>query len=247
MEHCDNIFDKIQELLGCIPGTVSILEEQIDADIQLEYYNCSCRLKNTFIREEVLKKRELIFTSDIGTEDKKDLIVKLASIDSVDAYRTLERFATTSETPLKDWAMLAFKENKLLLESKLLDKSQVLISTGLGGKGMKLRYFTVFFCNKLKSFSRFQRKLIEDEFAYAITKSFGEPENISFDKELCTMLSIIPLQVSVQRLFDNLIDECNQFGNFIRSDYIITNVKIIPNNEVRKITSGAIKQKTREN
>ncbi len=39
--------------------------------------------------------------------------------------------------------MLAFQENKMLLESSLLDENQILISTGLGGKGMKLRYFTV--------------------------------------------------------------------------------------------------------
>ncbi len=228
-----------------MPGSVSILEERIDADVQVEYHNYSKRLKNTFNAEEVLKNREMLFHPFMDNEEKKDMMVKLACIDDVDAYRTLERFAKRAGSYLKDWAMLAFRENKLLLESKLLDENQVLISTGLGGKGMKLRYFTVFFSSTGKAFSRFQQKLLKDEFMYAIAKGFGESEDISFDKELCTMLSVIPLQIPVQQVFDKIIDVCNEFGNFIRSDYIITNVKVIPNIELRKITGRAAKCKTR--
>jgi hypothetical protein len=247
MEHYDNIYDKIQELLGTIPGNVSILEQQIDADVQLEYYNFARKVENSFNREEVLKNRDTIFNNNLKLDDKKHLLIQLANIDSIEAYRTLERYSNDSRDPLKDWAMLALQECKLLLESKLLDESQILISTGLGGKGLKLRYFTVLIAANGDQFSEFERKVITDEIGFAIRKSKGEIEKLRFNKELCIIISIIPLQVPIQALFDDLIRECNQLGSFINKDYIITNVKILPIFEIRELIGNSRhKNKTRK-
>ncbi len=247
MEHYENIYDKIQELLGSIPGNVSILEQQIDADVQLEYYNYAKNIENSFDREQVLKNRDTIFNHDLTLDDKKQLLVQLANIDSIEAYRTLERYTNDSQDQLKDWATLALQECKLLLESKLLDESQILISTGLGGKGLKLRYFTVLIASSGEPFSEFERKVITDEISFAIRKSNGEVEQLRFNKELCIIISIIPLQVPVQALFDELIRECNQLGGFVNKDYIITNVKILPVSEIRRLTGNSrAKNKTRK-
>lgn len=238
----ENIYDKIQELLGVIPGSVSILEQQIDSDLQMEYYNHAEKLKKKFDTEYVLKNRDSVFEEDQSVEDKKDMMVKLASIDSIEAYRTLEKCTGTMSDHLKDWAILALQENRLLLESKLLDQNRILISTGLGGKGLKLRYFAVLVSSSGQSFSDFDRKIILNEIRFAIKKSGGELEDIQFDEELCTVLSIIPLQVAVQKLYDDIIQECNHFGDFIKKDYIITNVKVIPNGEIRQLTGKHKKQ-----
>lgn len=247
MEQYENIYDKIQELLGNIPGNVSILEQQIDADVQLEYYNYTRKIDNSFDREEILKNRDTIFNHNLTLDDKKQLLVQLANIDSIEAYRTLEKYTNDSPNQLKDWALLALQECKLLLESKLLDESQILISTGLGGKGLKLRYFTVLIAANETQFSEFERKVITDEIGFAIRKSKGEIEQLRFNKELCIIISIIPLQVPVQALFDDLINECNQLGGFINKDYIITNVKILPINEIRRLIGNSrSRNKTRK-
>jgi hypothetical protein len=235
MAQPDNIYDKIQELLGDIPGNLTILEQQIDADVQMEYYNYAKNLEDNFDPEEVLKNRETIFRHDLTVDDKKHLLVQLANIDRIEAYRTLEKYVQVSTDQLRDWATLAWQECRLLLESKLLDKSQVLISTGLGGKGLKLRYFTIFLTVNGRPYSSFEQKILTDEARFFIKKSRGEIEYIRFDKELCTMLSIIPLQVPVEGLFDELIRECNQYGDFVNPDYIITNVKVIKNAQIRKM------------
>ena len=145
MGSIDNIYDKIQELLGCIPGNVSILEEQIDADVQTEYYNYARKMKKITDPEEVLKNRETIFGPDLTIEAKKNIMVQLASLGSIEAYRTLEKYSTNRKDQLKDWAILAMQESRLLLESKLLDESQILISTGLGGKD-ETQVFYCFYC-----------------------------------------------------------------------------------------------------
>jgi hypothetical protein len=224
MGQSDNIYDKIQELLGNIPSNVSILEQQIDAEVQLEYYKYAQNITADFNPDEVLRNRDIIFQQDLTNDDKKLMLVQLANIDSIEAYRTLEKYVHCTHDQLKDWATLAMQECRLLLESKLLDESQVLISTGLGGKGLKLRYFTVLLSVNGKHYSAFEKKVVT---------------------ELCTILSIIPLQIPVQGLFDELINECNQYGNFINTDYIITNVKIFPNNQIRDMIDHArLKSKT---
>lgn len=234
MEHYENIYDKIQELLGGISGNVSILEEQIDADVQLEYYNYTQNIKNPADPEEVLKNMHTLFRHDLTLDAKKNLIVQMAGIDSIEAYRALEKYYENN-TQLKDWAMLAMQECRLLIESKLLDKNQILISTGLGGKGMKLRYFSVLISADETPYNSFHKKIITGELKYMMRRKHGELEKIRFSKELCCITSMIPLPVSVQGFFDDLIQECNNYGNFINKDYIITNVKVIQNREVRAI------------
>jgi hypothetical protein len=247
MSQPDNIYDKIQELLGDIPGNLTILEQQIDADVQLEYFNYAKSLTGDFDPDEVLKNRETIFRHDLTIDDKKQLLVQLANIDSIEAYRTLERYIHGSPDQLRDWATLALQECRLLIESKLLDENQVLITTGLGGKGLKLRYFTVLLNVHGSPYSSFEQKIISEEVHFAIKRSRGELEYIRFDKELCTVLTIIPLQVPVQDLFDELIRECNQFGDFLNPDYIITNVRVLTNPQIRKmIKQSRIKNKTRK-
>jgi hypothetical protein len=93
-----------------------------------------------------------------------------------------------------------------------------------------------------KFFSEFEQKVIVNEIQYALKRVGGELENIHFDEELCTILSIIPIQIPVQKLYDEIIRECNQYGDFVNSDYIITNVKIITNSEIRRMTGRFKKQ-----
>ena len=182
----------------------------------------------------LLDKKDLD-SGSLTVEDKKQLLVQLANIDSIEAYRTLEKYTQGSCDILKDWATLALQENRLLIESNLLDKSQVLISTGLGGKGLKLRYFTVLLTASGMGYSAFEQKIVTNEVQFSIKKSKGELEHIVFDKELCTILSIIPLQIPVKNLFNELISECNQYGNFMNPDFIITNVKILSNDHIRRL------------
>ncbi len=72
---------------------------------------------------------------------KKEILARLATIEKVECYRVIEAFLEIAEEDLHDWALLALNESRMLLESKILDENQVFISTGLGGKEEKLRYF----------------------------------------------------------------------------------------------------------
>lgn len=234
MVNSENIFDKIKDMFGEVQDSLNILEEQIDVDIQMQYYEYSKNHSNNFNPEEVIKNKEDIFHSNISIEDKKRMLVELASIDNIEAFRTIERYLKNANHNLLDWARLALQESKLLIESNLLDRNQVLISTGLGGKGLKLRYFVVIFSKTEESFSEFQKKIINSELSFLLKKHDAEIENINFEKDLFTLLSVIPLNVPIQDIFNSFISDCNQFGNFLNKEYLITNVKILTINEIRE-------------
>lgn len=234
MKSKENIYDTIRDLFGDLNNNFNVLQDQIDVDVQTEYFEYSKNHNLNINPEDVIRNKEDIFQNHISIEDKKCMLVKLASIDSVEAFRTIERYLKEPNHSLRDWAKLAFQESKLLLESKLLDENQVLISTGLGGKGLKLRYFTVILSDTGEMLTKLQKKIIISELNYIFKKHTAEVEKISFQDDICTILSIIPLNVSVQNIFDILIKECNQFGGFLNKYYLITNLKILTINEIRE-------------
>jgi hypothetical protein len=231
----DNIYDKIKEFLGPMTGNVAVMEHQIDADIQLEYNHLAEQEMDITNPGDILQKKDTLNSPGYSIEYKKKYLVELAKIGTVESHQILENYIALPDKELKGWAMLAFQENKMLLESSLLDENQILISTGLGGKGMKLRYFTVLQTITGRVFSEYERKLVKSEMKFNLKKNHGELEKINFNRELCRILSVIPLQVPIQPLFDKVIEECNLYGNFLDKECLITNVKILTGSQIRNL------------
>ena len=121
----------------------------------------------------------------------------------------------------------------MLLESKLLEENQVFISTGLGGKGSKLRYFVVLIGRDDIELSDLQKKVIKNEFEDILSKHDSEIENIDFMGNFATMLVMVPLKVALKDVFRSAIQECNQYGDFMKYNFIITNVKELNLDEIK--------------
>ncbi len=236
MENTDNenIYDKILEMFGKIPDNFSILEEQIDIKTQLSYFEESKKIKiSPALKKEFSVSRDILLSDESSLDEKKDSLVQLANCEDVEAFRTVEKFYKNSPEELKDWTTLALQESRMTLESSLLDENQIIISTGLGGKGKKLRYFCVLATREEKQFTELQKKLVEKELNFNLKKGDGEIEKIEFDETYCTLLAIVPLNVSIKELITEAIEECNQIGNFVDPRFIITNVRVFSRDEIR--------------
>ena len=229
----ENIYDKIQEIFGEVPGSFSILEEQIDIDLQMEYFEFSRGIKKDLDNGAILERKEEIFDLSGSTEERKSLFAQLASLEDVSAYRTIERYLKEGHKDLRNWAILALQESRMLLESKLLEENQVFISTGLGGKGSKLRYFVVLISKEEDGFSELQKKIIKNEFEDILAKGDAEIEKVDFPAPFATLVVMVPLKVALKDVFRSAIAECNQYGNFMKSNFIITNVKELNLAEIR--------------
>jgi len=229
----DNIYDKIQEIFGEVPGTFSILEEKIDIDLQMEYFEFSRAIKKDLDAGSVMEQRAQIFDFQQDVMHRKSLFAMLASLEEVVAYRTIEKYLKEGHQELRNWAILALQESRMLLESKLLEENQVFISTGLGGKGSKLRYFVVLIGKEKTGFSDLQKKIIKNEFEDTLAKCDAEIEKVEFLGHFATLVVMVPLKVALKDVFRSAIIECNQYGDFLKSNFIITNVKELNLTEIK--------------
>jgi hypothetical protein len=236
-------YHNIQKVLDDLPGNFSILEEQIDIDVQMKYFERAQKVRSKLQTNEYFENREQLFLPEINVDQKKEILLSIAIIDDVKALRTIEKFVSQAEGELKQWAVLAFQESRMLIQSSLLDEQLVFISTGLGGKGQKLRYYVVFINkNREVILNSVQQKLLKDEVIFELNKHEGEFESMDFSEGFSTVLAMLPLQSDLKQIFRNIIEECNQYGGFLDDDMIVTNVKIMSRNEIIEM----LKQNTNE-
>jgi ASC-1-like (ASCH) protein len=231
----ENLYEKIQELLGNLKGNFNILEDQIDIDVQLEYFESSKEIKKTIDSDITLDQKENLFSNKISLDNKKSLLISLASIDRVEAFRALEQYQKNPDPTLKDWATLAMQESRMLLESTFLDQNQVFISTGLGGRGQKLRYFIVFLVKESMQLDALRKKVIHSEMEFIFKKFNAEIEDIKYSESFSTVKAIIPIQVHLNEMFEEAIENCNQFGDFLQMNFIVTNLKELTFDEIKQV------------
>jgi len=229
----ENIHDKMKQIFGKIPD-FSILEEKIDLDLQLEYFESSKNVKKDLDPNQVVLRKDDIFNLQLDEELRKERFAELASVEFVDVYRTIERYVQSGQEELRSWAILALQESRMLLESKLLNENQVIISTGLGGKDGRLRYHIVLIHRKGIKFTVVQQKVIRNEFEIMIKQQDGMVEKLSFYKSYATLLVLIPIKVIIKEEFRKTIMECNQYGDFLKENFIVTNVKELTWDEIEE-------------
>lgn len=229
----------IEELLAMAGSNLNILEEEVDIKVQKEYFHLALALSQNSgtysqIKKEYLEHINDLFDPEVVPEVKKRMLVVLATINEVAVYRAIENFSKQA-SPLQKWAIIALQQSRMVLQSNLLDDPGIFISTGLGGHGLLLRYFCVFFNRINGDLPAFQQNTLKNELETAIHAAQGTIENMEFKPDFTTALLLLPLQTDLQPLFTGLIDECNQYGNFLLQNMIITNVKKLSEDEIHQI------------
>nr|WP_321451893.1 hypothetical protein [uncultured Carboxylicivirga sp.] len=215
-------------------NNVVILEEEIDLRLQIEYLKESAVVKKTIDIEKVLKDKNRLFDDGMSLNEKRLLLSKLASINNVEAYRTLEAYRQKPDKSLMEWSVLAYQESKMLMQSSLLDKPPLFISTGLGGKGTKLRYFIVIKARTKKYFSDFQQQVVAKEIYHAFKSKEAELEDLRFFGYFATLTALVPLEVGLKQFLGRIIKNCNEMGNFVDGRMMITNSRKLTLNQIKK-------------
>lgn len=219
---------EIREFLDSIPDTFDILEEGIDMKIQEEYFDYSHTFGEGELSEEGTQKIGLLLNDDrVDSEGKKKGLTLLAHLGTIPAFRFIEKFYNnTTEHDLKQWAALALQECRMFLESDLLGENMGFISSGLGGKGERMRYYYLVLPSG-EPFTPRQHSIIEREFINTAHEMNCIVEEVSPTTENYVGITVlIPMDVAIGPFVDEAIDNCNDLGDFVLEHYYATNMEI---------------------
>ena len=249
MKEEGDVFKKFRDSFSKMDGHFHILEQRVPVELQMEYFKYSEQVRKERAKPDLNDMdytafRESLSNPESTTDYKKYILSMLATSREVKAYRMLEDYVQHPDEDVSNWAYMALMESRISLESELSDEKQIYISTGLGGKGEKLRFYVLMLSRDRKPFLEYQRKVIEREFAYFLPKADCEIERLTIGEQYVELVFLIPVRADIKLTLDKVINECNQYGDFLSDIFTITNVKELTEQEVTDIKNKDRKNKT---
>lgn len=244
MKEEGDLFKKLQNNFSQVEGHLHILENPVPVELQMEYFKFSQKVRSSNnpsrpIPDDYCEKiyGDLVGDPELDTVQKRYILTQLATSKSVRAFRLLEDYVKTPSEDVKDWSYMALMDARISLESDFSDEKQIYISTGLGGKGEKLRFYVLMVSKGKLPFQEYQRQTIEREIAYYLPKENCEVERLYIGEQYVELLFLVPVRSDIKSIIDKVIIECNQYGDFISNTFTITNVKTLNSNEIAEILS----------
>ena len=231
MKNDRNTLKELQNSLENVRGNLHVLDVNVPVEKQMEFFRYAEGIRRDNVNDDAIDDYiRVLFSTESSHTDLKFALAFLATSGDVKAFRAIEEY---NRTHSNDWAAMALLQAKIMLQSVFSDEKQIFISTGLGGKDDKLRFYAFFKSRARKHFSDFQKKLIEKEILYSLQNYQGILEEINIQENYFTLLFLINIQVNIKNMLDDAINECNQYGDFINKGFIITNVKVFSKEEIQ--------------
>ena len=227
----ENILRGLQHSLEGLKDHMQFLDTSVPVEKQMEYFRYSEKVRKDARPTSIEEQMEVLLSPESSSKELKYALTYLAVSGDIKAYRTIESYNKEHED---DWAAMSLVQAKIILESEFSDEKKIFISTGLGGRGNKLRFSAFFKANHLRPFSTYQCELIEKEMAYAVEQHGGDVEEVKIAENYFTVLFLVNIDVNIKVLFESAVDECNQYGNFINNSFIVTNVKLFSEEDIRR-------------
>lgn len=238
-------FKQFQKFLSETKGDFHVLEQRVPVEKQLQYFKFSDRLRKEAVpwTENDFEQFESDLYNPESTGEYKRRILSIFAVSKdVKSYRRLERYVQSPDPELTDWAYMALMESRIMLESELSEEKQIYISTGLGGKNQKLRFYLLLQTNGNKPFLDYQRNVIEREFAFAMRNADCDIERLTVHETYADLLALMPIRTDIKQLIEHIIEECNQYGDFLSKSFTVTNVKELNSEKIAGIIHGEKKE-----
>lgn len=213
-----------------------ILEELVPIEEQMAYFRYFDQLREEnkpFVRDDEVA---ILFTPDIPAERKKRSLTLLASIPDVGAYRAIETYhSSPAEPELAHWSAMALVSSRIILSSDLSGKQQVYISSGLGGLDKKLRFFSLFTTHNKETLTSLQKEIVEREFTFQLQQAEVVIEKFEIKDKYFSILMLLSFERDIHTNLTAAVQECNQYGNFLDTRFIFTNVKVLSEAEIEQL------------
>jgi hypothetical protein len=238
MKKRSDVFERFRDSFSKLDGRFHVLEQRVPIEVQFEYFKCSSLLRRKSTEMTDIKYHDYLQSlanETLPAEDKRHVLSALAVSNDVRAYRLLEEYVQHPDPDLTNWAYMALMESRITLESELSEEQQIYISTGLGGRGEKLRFYVLLVSSQKEPFLPYQRQTIEREFAYYLEREDCEIERLTIYDQYIELVALISVRKDIKGMLDNVVNECNQYGNFISEALTVTNMKELSAEEIAEI------------
>ena len=203
---------EIKKILELIPNEFRVIENKINSKVIDEYYKIADSLENENLTE-------ISQSQSTELESLKVLLVYLSEIGDVKSYRKIEEIIKNGKTDILEFSYVALKFARLNLENNLSDEPIGFISTELGGKGNKLRYYFV-----VKSKDEIQNNnesKIINELKNICIHNDSELEEIENNGKYILVKILISMDYAIGNIIDELTNNCS----FLDKEYICNNVE----------------------
>lgn len=235
MKEFEKMLNQLRNSSGELKANMHLLNEIIPVEEQMKYFEYSKYLQSNENQVE-LDRYYLItqlFSPLVDVEDRRYYLSTLASIVDVATFRAIETYQSNPlEKELANWATMALAESKILLDADLSGEKQFFVSTGLGGKNGKLRFFSVIASLDRSNFNDFQKEILFRELQFAFDNYNIEVESFKISTNYLKVFLLCGLNQDAYVCIEKAILESNVMGCFVDDKFLLTNVKIIEDSEI---------------
>lgn len=215
--------NEIRKILDSIPEELRVIGDKINQSAIEEFYDLNGQIGDD--------EREVESTQNLN----KEKLVRLARNGDVKSYRRIEEIIQKTEnSDLEEFGYVALKFARINLENQLSDEPIGFISSGLGGKGNKLRYY--FVIKSAEKISEEREQIINDELRLICLNSDSEFETIENFGNYVLVKILVSVDFAIGSVIEDLIDRCN----FADKEYFCTNVEKPTNELIEKWINGEI-------
>lgn len=238
MKEFEKMLNQLRDSSGELKANMHLLNEIVPVEEQMKYFEFSKYVQSNkdnrgIDRNYLIAK---LFTPEIDIEDRRYYLSALAGIVDVAAYRAIETYHSSPLEPeLANWSAMALAESKILLDADLSGEKQFFVSTGLGGKNGKLRYFSVIASLDRTDFNDFQKETLLRELQFAFKTHNIEVESIEIKTNYLKIYLFCGLSQDGHICIENAIKECNEMGHFVDDQFLLTNVRKIEDPEIEEL------------
>jgi hypothetical protein len=238
MENNDPL-DHFRQSLQDTKGQLHVLDTSVPVDTQIAYFRYSKMVKDrsepASTDGQIDEQIEILRSEGVSFEDTRYAMTFLAVSGDVKAYRALETYNKDPKNqPPSEWMIMSMLQARIIIESQFSDEKQIYIASGLGGSGSRMRFFAFFKSEGLRPFTHYQRDLIAKEFPFYIRRFQGEVEEMQIEDTYFSILFLMDLHADTSVVLPTAVNECNEYGHFIRNDFIVTNEKKFSEEDIRR-------------
>ncbi|MCH2044959.1 MAG: hypothetical protein MK212_12645 [Saprospiraceae bacterium] len=213
-----NMYEQLQELLGQLSGGFKVIEHGFDPDLVTFFQKTIEDIKKESTEDTVETIQERLDT-ETNIDVLKKYIAQLAQIGSVPALRTLESYEKTASEELISWVRLSLTQCRIKVESDLLDDPIGYITTGLGGKNNKIRYYMA--AKSVDPFTTGRVQFAYQEFRDVLKEWNGELESMENMGDYLLFRLLAPLNIIIPDMISEGIDRCG----FLDSQFWLSNMQ----------------------